>query len=186
MAANNLFPCVDPAPARPIPESYWVISGCLLAGEYPGAPFAPEITRRRLDAFIEAGFNTIINLTRENEVADYTHLLLEQAGYYGVAQECLRFPIGDFGLPTHQLMIEILDAIDFALNRGRKVYLHCYGGIGRTGTTVGCFLVRHGYTGQQALQELAGWWRNVPKSARHPHSPETHQQEDFILHWSEG
>lgn len=182
----NIFAATDPVPARPILESYWVISGRLLAGEYPGVSLAPEITRRRLDAFLEAGINTIINLTIEDEAEDYTCLLQEQASYYGTDLECLHFPIADFGLPTHKLMTEILDAIDHALACGRKVYVHCYGGIGRTGVTVGCFLVRRGYTGQQALQELAGWWCNVPKSARHLHSPETFQQAEFILHWSEG
>ena len=32
-------------------------------------------------------------------------------------------------------MQEILDAVDRALAAGRNVYLHCWGGIGRTGTT---------------------------------------------------
>ena len=27
---------------------------------------------------------------------------------------------------------------------GRKVYVHCWGGVGRTGTVVGCYLVRQG------------------------------------------
>ncbi len=25
------------------------------------------------------------------------------------------------------------------------VYVHCWGGVGRTGTVVGCWLLRHGY-----------------------------------------
>ena len=31
------------------------------------------------------------------------------------------------------------------------MYLHCWGGVGRTGTVVGCWLVRHGRTGDEAL-----------------------------------
>ncbi|MCX6080737.1 MAG: hypothetical protein NTW32_14505 [Chloroflexi bacterium] len=170
---------------RPIPESYWVVPGRLLAGEHPCAAFAPDITRQRLNAFLEVGFETIINLTQENEVVDYAILLQEQARSYGMQVECPRFPIGDFGLPDPGLMKEILDEIDHALDSRRKVYVHCYGGIGRTGTVVGCFLVRHGYSGQLALLELAGWWRNVPKSVRHPDSPETFMQKEFVLNWDE-
>ena len=181
-----------PIPALPIPESYWVITGKLLAGEYPGVPFAPEITRQRLDAFIEAGITTFINLTRPGESEDYSALMHEQAAYHAVhyaqhdvvEMECLSFPIEDYNLPEISLMSEILNAIDHALAQGRKVYVHCNGGIGRTGTTVGCFLVRHGRTGPQALRELAGWWEQVPKSARHPHSPETVRQEEFVLNWA--
>ena len=41
----------------------------------------------------------------------------------------------------------ILDAIDVALAQGRTVDVHCWGRIGRTGAAVGCWLVRHGLTG---------------------------------------
>ena len=48
---------------RPISESYWVEPGRLLAGEYPG-DYDEERTRKRIDALIEAGFNTFIDLTQ--------------------------------------------------------------------------------------------------------------------------
>jgi predicted protein tyrosine phosphatase len=170
-------------PVKPIPESYWVLPGRMLAGEYPGAIYAAEIARKRLVAFLNAGFNTIVDLTCEGETEDYRPLLREQAVYFGLEMECLRFPIGDYGLPTQPAMIAILDALDDALARKRKIYLHCYGGIGRTGTVVGCYLVRHGLSGDDAIHRLAAWWRYVPKSSRYPHSPETVQQEQFIRNW---
>lgn len=182
---ENPFTRTAPLPLRPMPETYWVIPGRLLAGEYPYSHFAPEATRQRLDAFLEAGFNTFINLTCRGELEDYEILLDEEAGYYSSAVECLRFAIGDFGLPEPELMSAILDAIDVALGQERKVYLHCLGGIGRTGTVVGCYLVRHGFTGRQALRQLAEWWREVPKSVRHPRSPETASQANFVLRWQE-
>ena len=76
-------------------------------------------------------------------------------------------------------------AIDEGLQAGHKIYLHCWGGIGRTGTTVGCYLVRQGKTGAEALEQLSAWWRSVPKSQYYAHSPETAAQKDFILHWSQ-
>jgi len=182
MPASHVFAAGAVLP-RPIPESYWVIPGRLLAGEYPGAKAAPERTRQRLDAFLAAGINTFINLTEASELEDYTPFLQAQAADQQPALECLRFPIVDVGLPTRAGMRAILDAIDASLAQERRVYVHCFGGIGRTGTVVGCFLVRHGRSGTQALQELAGWWQGVPKSARSPYSPETRQQEQFVLNW---
>ena len=169
---------------RPIPESYWVEENRFLAGEYPGH-YNVEKTRKRLDALIEAGFNTFIDLTKPEETTPYLRILQEESQIYDAEIQHFRFAIGDFGLPTPELMQSILDRIDESLQAGRKVYLHCWGGIGRTGTTVGCYLVRRGLSGEQALRQLAAWWRGVPKSGIHPHSPETSEQALFIRNWAE-
>jgi hypothetical protein len=168
---------------RPIPESYWVELDRLLAGEYP-AHFDAELTRKRIDLLLETGFNTFIDLTQPNETVAYLRILWEEAELYEVEVKHHRFPIGDFGLPTPNQMKSILDTIDASLQAGRKIYLHCWGGIGRTGTTVGCYLVRQGKTGEEALRQLADWWQTVPKSHIHTRSPETHQQAEFIRNWS--
>lgn len=169
---------------RPISESYWVEPGQFLAGEYPGR-FDIEATRQRLDAFLGRGFDTFIDLTRPDEMPPYLDILTEQARYFDLGVSYQRFPIGDFGLPSRAGMTATLNAIDAALTANRRVYVHCWGGIGRTGTTVGCYLVRHGRTGGQALHQLGEWWRNVPKSSRNPRSPETDEQVQFVLNWNE-
>jgi hypothetical protein len=168
---------------RPISESYWVIPDRLLAGEYPGLS-AEELTRKRIDAFIESSFQMFIDLTRPDELAPYARILTEQAKAYDVEVSHQRFPIGDFGLPTPEQMNVILDTIDASLQAGQKIYLHCWGGIGRTGTTVGCYLVRQGMSGGAALTQLATWWKSVPKSRYHLHSPETVEQMNFVRHWA--
>ena len=169
---------------RPIPESYWVRPGQLLAGEYPGRN-SDTATRQIMEVFLGQGFDTFINLTTEAELPPYQPILLEQALHRNLTVSHQRFPIGDFGLPTQSQMIDILNAIDSALAAGRKVYVHCWGGIGRTGTTVGCYLVRQGLSGEQALDQLAAWWRYVPKSIFHRRSPETDSQVHFIFNWKE-
>jgi len=169
---------------RPIPDSYWVLPGRFLAGEYPGA-WDDERTRHRLDAFLQAGFNAFLDLTRPHELPPYLPLLNERARARGVDVLYQRFPIGDFGVPTPRAMRRTLDAIDAALAAGRTVYLHCWGGVGRTGTTVACYLIRHGKSGPQALQQVAEWWKEVPKSLSYPRSPETTRQVQFVLDWDE-
>jgi protein tyrosine/serine phosphatase len=167
-------------PPCPIPESYWVEPGRFLAGEYPALGGETETTAR-INSFLKAGFNTFIDLTREGELVPYASILSAAAPDV----TCYRFPIGDFGLPTVDQMHTILNTLDTALSAGRKVYLHCWGGVGRTGTTVGCYLVRKGLSGEEALAQLADWWRSVPKSARFLRSPETDAQVRFILDWKD-
>jgi protein-tyrosine phosphatase len=65
-----------------------------------------------------------------------------------------RLPIRNWDIPLPLTMVRILDAIDTALAEGQSVYVHCAGGIGRTGTVVGCYLVRHGMPGEVALEEM--------------------------------
>jgi hypothetical protein len=170
--------------ARPIPESYWVVPNKLLVGEYPGHS-EEALARRRLGAFLEAGFSNFIDLTIPGELLPYLPLLEQEAARYGTQIHYQRFPIADYGLPTPKVMEVILNALDTALESGRKTYLHCWGGVGRSGTTVGCYLVRQGLTGEQALAQLATWWQEVPKHLIHPTSPETSQQMEFVLNWRE-
>ena len=169
---------------RPISESYWVEPGRLLAGEYPG-DYDEELARKRIEALIKAGFNTFIDLTQPNEMSPYVNILIELSQAQHVEVKHQRFAIRDFGLPSREQMRSILDTIDAELHDGRKIYLHCWGGIGRTGTTVGCYLVRGGKTGEEALRQLAEWWQDVPKSFYHQHSPETLEQMNFIRNWAE-
>lgn len=182
MRTQNKTPFQDTK--RPIAESYWVKPGIFLAGEYPGQ-FNQEHTRQRLDAILETGLDTFIDLTNPNETTPYLRILQEESQIYGMDVQHHRFGIGDFGLPTPALMRSILDKIDESLQTGRRVYLHCWGGIGRTGTSVGCYLVRHGLSGDRALEQLAAWWQGVPKSRIHSQSPETYEQIQFIRRWND-
>lgn len=171
--------------SRPIPESYWVEPGYFLAGEYPGHPLINH-TESRLIAFLQAGFDTFINLTQEGELEPYQPLLAKLSNeYYGKKIACLRFPIGDYGLPADVEMKIILNTIDAELQTGHKIYLHCWGGVGRTGTVVGCYLVHRGSTGEQALHLLENLWQAVPKQIHFPRSPETDAQVQFVLNWKD-
>jgi hypothetical protein len=169
---------------RPIPESYWVEPERFLAGEYPICAYDERI-RQRLDSFLDFGITTFIDLTDPDELPPYLPLLAEQARYYEYEVQHKRFTIPDHTVPAPEVMQNILNEIDASLAAGRKIYVHCFGGIGRTGTVVGCYLVRHGYTGQGALRQLAEWWQEVPKSRIWPFTPETKGQIKFVLNWDE-
>jgi protein-tyrosine phosphatase len=95
-----------------------------------------------------------------------------------------RLPIKDLTTPTKGQMKHILDVIDSAME-DRIVYLHCWGGNGRTGTVVGCYLVRHDIvSGQEALEFLQGL-RHGLETADRP-SPETDEQIDMVRRWKAG
>ncbi len=168
---------------KPIPESYWVMPGRFLAGEYP-AVRDPAQTRKRLQAFLDAGIDTFIDLTGTGENPPYLPLLQRQARQ-SLPVQYHHFPVPDFDVPSVAIMVTILEAIDRSLADGRNLYLHCLGGIGRTGTAVGCYLVRHGRSGPDALGELGKMYRTSAQSAFYPESPQNARQVAFVRDWKE-
>ncbi len=169
---------------RPIFESYWVEENRFLAGEYPGS-HDPETARRHMDLFLEAGINTFIDLTQPHELVSYEGILKEQANIYGVDSYYQRFAIRDHGIPSVEMMRNILDMIDNALNAGNGIYVHCWGGVGRTGLTVGCYFVRHGISNEQALIKVNQLYKTRSVSFHYPTSPETEEQVEFVRNWRE-
>ncbi|MFC2064472.1 dual specificity protein phosphatase family protein [Chloroflexota bacterium] len=180
----SINPAIHPEEMKPFRDSYWVIPGRFLAGAYPGLDNMLT-TRKRLTKFLQTGIDRYYNLTGEHELVPYDEILAEEANLLQMPVIHHRFSIVDRGLPSKMLMFELLNSIDAALDNNHKVYVHCWGGIGRTGTTVGCYLVRHGMSGEQALDKLAAMYATAGQSRFHPRSPETREQMDFILNWNE-
>lgn len=165
------------------PDCYWVQDGQLLAGEYPGD--REEATaRQKLGDLLDAGIRTFVDLTEAHELTPYSEWLASEAAARGVTVRYQRFPIEDLNVPTVPRMREILTEITRALDAEAPVYVHCWGGIGRTGTVVGCWLVERGQTGAGALRRLDAL-RKHPTTKRRP-SPEMPEQIEFVRTWGTG
>lgn len=74
----------------------------------------------------------------------YEQILNEIAAHRSDKVCFSRYPIKDQYTPDTEQMAKILDDIDASIEQRQPVYVHCWGAIGRTGTVVGCFLIRHG------------------------------------------
>jgi protein tyrosine phosphatase len=130
----------------------------------------PDVVRAELDVLRDVGIDTFVDLTEGSEYG-----LRPYAPYLAPDVEYRHHAIRDFGCPTPQAMGDILDTIDDALARGRNVYVHCYAGIGRTGTVVSCFLVRRGMDAREAMRTVTGW--------RGVRTPQSDEQLEFVLAW---
>ena len=126
----------------------------LLAGPYPFD----------VDALLEAGVTTFIDLTEDGELEPY-------AVPAGVTHR--RFGVADFGCPTAVQVRAILEAISSAEG---LVYLHCQGGCGRTGTIIGCYLVEQGLAADRALERV--------RALTGGPCPEVGEQEALVQRWN--
>ena len=90
--------------------------------------------------------------------------------------ESLRFEIEDHSAPSCQQMDEIERAIAASIAAERPVYLHCWGGRGRTGVVAGVYLVRRGLASPENFADVIGELRHGGPGG----SPETEEQIEFV------
>ena len=160
----------------------------IAAGEYPGGSTA-GIARERLGIMIDAGIRSFLDLTQPHDpLLPYDVMLSLEGRERNVETRYKRFGIQDMGVTDVVSMRRILDYVDGEVAAGRKVYIHCWGGVGRTGTTVGCYLVRHGQSCDEALETVATLFATMSwrKTSRFPEgSPQTDVQRAMVRAWTE-
>jgi protein tyrosine phosphatase len=172
----------------PFKRSYWVEPGRLLAGYYPGDK-SPAERDRKLQDLLDCGVTRIINLMEPNEADHsrkpfeaYEPRFRELARGRGLSVECKRFPIVDRSVPSEAVLTTILDALAAALMNQETIYVHCWGGRGRTGTVIGCHLRRsRKLTGKEALAVLSDLTKHSPAFGIVPEMPE---QRVFVEQWN--
>ena len=181
-----------PKSAPPLPRSYWVVDGIFLAGAYAGQA-EPQAHKARLSGLFNAGARAFVNLMEEDEsnnegkpFVPYEDLLQQIASEANERIDCLRFPIVDGHITTTENMQNILDTIDRSIENNRPVYLHCFGGIGRTGTVVCCWLLRHGHATKDNVVDVLTKLRKADTERAWRAAPENDTQKQFVLNWPEG
>ncbi len=170
--------------SRPHRDCCWIQEGRLLAGAYPSSS-AFNGDDSLLEKHLEAGITYFIDLTGAGEMPPYAKNLPARhpKSDISVIHKRMWIPDGE-GPQNSRQMNFILDSIESAIAAGHVVLVHCRYGVGRTGMVVGCYLVRHGRTGEAALVELAELWRVRSDGARMWSVPDTVAQRRIILNWS--
>jgi hypothetical protein len=175
-------------PPIPFTRSYWAVPGKLLAGCYPG-DINPKSMEARIEGLVRCGVTLVVNLMEEDETdhigrpfLPYLPLLLKKSQAAGRVSGMKRHAIVDMSIPTIPGMQDILKTIQAEISHGGTVYVHCWGGKGRTGTVVGCYLQAHGTeTAGSVLQTLKKLTAHASESFWP--TPQTQEQSSFVLNW---
>lgn len=185
--------------SKAIKNSYWVVPGGIMAGPFPGS-YEDFNAKLRLRSLFDEGIRAFINLQEEGEMAvsdkgynenyaDIFRIFLKNSNEPEIVGGLVRrFSIPDKTVPSVELMKKILNEIDDLHSKNIPVYIHCWGGLGRTATVVGCWLMRHGIAERSTvLDEIFNLRRiGVDQAYLGLKSPETDEQERFILAWKKG
>jgi hypothetical protein len=171
----------------PFRYCYWAVPGKILAGCCPGS-IDGQMLPEQLELLLDAGVTLVVNLMEESEtelmgsfMETYGPVLAGVARARGSAIRVERFPIADRSIPTVEEMKLILRRINRELEDGGAVYVHCLGGIGRTGTVIGCYLAEQGEP--DPLGKL--WQLTEPERDYFRPTPQTKEQRNFVLTWPE-
>lgn len=166
------------SPCKPIRNSYMVMDR-VYAGEYP-RDIDEKKSIEKIKQFERFGITHFIDLTEEGELHPYNQLLDSRMKH-------LRFPIQDVSIPASiESVKDLIGKIHEILNENdrNKVYIHCWGGVGRTGTIVGCLLShQHDFDYRKTMDALKKAFSDCPKSA-YRHTPETQEQCHFISQYA--
>ena len=159
-------------------HAYWVEPRSILAGEYPGNA-DPIKARTKIELLCDNGIRTFIDLTQPADGLTPYDSTLDAVGLSrGVDLVRIPHPIPDMGvLPTNQYD-DILESVHRSADNG-GVYIHCWGGIGRTATVVGCLFVEMGLSGEGAMRTIKE--RRADTRKANMRAPQTHQQRDVIF-----
>ena len=107
-----------------------------------------------------AGIDAFVDLTQaqlpgpsETQLTDYDGVAGDAAGGVRVRSTTWH--------PHPTRLVTTLDEIDRLLEDGRTVYVHCWGGVGRTGLVVGAWLIRHGAATGDTVMDVLGRLRTA-------------------------
>lgn len=179
----------------PFVRSYW-LAGKILCGSYPGGVDLRE-TKSKLGRCLDRGISIFIDLTERRERTSFgerlvpydtaLNLLARERSLNGdpcsVAYH--RFEIPDNTAPTFEQMDAIMEILTSAsIHPARGVYLHCRGGIGRTGCVAATYLVASGATTTARVFDLFDSIRKGSGIA-HQVSPEFGVQRRFVVEYAQ-
>ncbi len=141
----------------------------------PGRRDLSRSLEEDLESLEDDGISHIVCLVPQKELEFYGvgNLLAE---YAAKGFDAYHLPIPDQGVCTPAEMDAVLDWLESPLADGKKVMIHCVGGLGRSGLLAGSYLKRKGMNGEAAIKAV--------RAARSPRAIESLAQEEFIRQYA--
>jgi hypothetical protein len=166
-------------------HAYWVTDR-LLAGAYPSSDQGEAAAAEKRRALLDANVTSFVDLTEKGErgrggkrLERYDHLMVDDGKLRGLTVRHERKPIEDNSVVSLDEYDEILRYIRAEIDARRTVYVHCWGGKGRTGTVVGAWLIENDGLDYEGALDRMHRLRRGTQHADH-RVPDTEEQHDVL------
>ena len=147
--------------------SVFKITENLAIGPRPNAAEVEKWCKELMDN----GINHVVSLISDEEIKAYgIEKEKEWLEEYDIGFDS--FPINDFDVPDDEEFLEMMKKFIEEQKKGKNLFLHCAGGVGRAGTLACCLLVAQGVDTDDAVKLVS--------EKRGRASPETQGQIQFV------
>jgi hypothetical protein len=139
-------------------------------------PFCVYDKKRTLFAqFRKCQVSVVIVLARRKECVERAGMDLIDF-YTERDLQVIHLPIPDFGVPRKAAVERVLQKVIRLANDGHNIVIHCFAGVGRTGTIAACLAGEvFGDTGEEAIRRVRMWIGDG--------SVETREQKRFVMEY---
>ncbi|ORX97933.1 phosphatases II [Basidiobolus meristosporus CBS 931.73] len=170
-------------PPNPTPYSNWVIPEKVICGAYPMVRDKEKCVDY-LRSLLSAGVTTFVCLQEESELSmlpEYKNSLQcihrELADHESSSLQFIHFPIRDGSILHDVLLGSLVNVLEQRVFKNNEVlYIHCWGGHGRTGTLVACLLSKYYGLNADLALELTQRLHDTRHDGVIAKSPETRVQ----------
>lgn len=170
-------------PENPTANSNYLVSNRILFGSYPTPPQSNGIFDSSIEAIVNIGCNVFVNavpLDERRGEFNYVPYVKERVpdaifiDYY----------IEDGGIPAEpKSFTALIQRLHALYKEGKRMYIHCVGGHGRSAVIAGCLLIHMDYQPDNVLEILS----KAHEGREHPSvfsCPHTSKQSEFIRTYS--
>lgn len=165
---------------KPIEYSYQV-SKNVFAGEHPLFDIYKSSIKGNIPTLLRFGITVFLDLTQSYEVSEYASFLPPNV-------QRISFPIRNCDVPSSvESVMDLFQRLEQLMHERphAKLYIHCHGGVGRTGTIAACYYIYFEHLlFKEAIDKMRRQYAQSPRS-KFMNAPETKSQVEFIKTFAE-